>query len=225
MSTSPVPITFSGPLDAAMPAGAHVQALLTPNQGYDCYVLAQWIEPGAAGLALHTHAVDQYFYVVDGEMSIQLGSERFTARSGAFIHVPPGIPHRSWNAGTEDERHIELIVPGPPLASLSSPAEARLASGASEMFRTLGRGHPYKDARVDIHFDDWPAHEARSIQAASRNLILLVLAGTLTLGTDDSIETARAHCLVPIKHGHVLPVCNPGPSSVSCLSIELPMTS
>jgi len=220
MSISLVPITFTGPLDAVMPPGAHVQALITPNQDYDCYVLAHWVEPGANALALHTHAVDQYFYVVDGEMSIQLGNEPFIARSGTLVHVPPGTPHRNWNAGAEDERHFELVVPGPPLASLSSPAEARLIAGASQMLRGLDQ--PYQDARVDIHLVEWPAQEARSLRAGARDLILLVLKGTL--GIESSSETAEARCLVPIKRGHALPVCNPGPSSLSGLVIELPLT-
>jgi quercetin dioxygenase-like cupin family protein len=37
---------------------------------------------GAPGPPLHTHAFDEAFYVLDGELTFQLGNQKATARNG-----------------------------------------------------------------------------------------------------------------------------------------------
>lgn len=216
------PILFCGPLDARMPPGAHVQVLLSPTQGYDCYVFAQWIEPGADGLPLHTHDVDQYLYVLAGEMSIQLGSDSFVAGPDTLIHVPPGTPHRSWNAATVDERHLEVLVPAPPFASLSSPAQPRQVSAASSMLQTLASAdHHYRDSRIDISRLDLSACEAPDLGTFGQDHMIVMLDGTLALHVDGERNTAVAPCLVTIAPGTTFRASNPGPVSVKCLSVDL----
>jgi mannose-6-phosphate isomerase-like protein (cupin superfamily) len=216
-----VPIAFGGPLDAVMPRGAHVQALITPTHGYDCYVLAQRIEPGAEGLPLHTHAVDQYFYVVDGEMSIQLGSDSFVACAGTLVHVPPGTPHRSWNVGVVDERHLEVIVPGPPMAELSSPAAPAQIPETSRMLRLLERGQAYRDIHVDIELFDWPAGEPRSLGTASKDRIIILLQGALGSLDRAAADASKAPSLLAVRQGESPSVVNAGAAAAICLSVHL----
>lgn len=204
-----------------MPPGAHVQVLLSPTQGYDCYVMAQRIEPGARGPALHTHGVVQFYYVLAGRMSIQLGCDEFTAEAGMLVRVPAGTPHCTWNAASVDECHIELIAPGPPLASLSSPAQAHCVPEAEGMLWTLEMGEPHRDSHVDIELLNWPAGETRSLNAVAAHHVLIVLTGTLALGSDASMTHAAAPSLVHVRHGNVVSARNRSPETVRCLSLHV----
>ncbi len=61
---------------------------------------------------LHSHdAVDEGFFVVSGEVEMQLGKERRSAGPGCFAWVPRGTPHTFANASAE-EFHV-VGFPGP----------------------------------------------------------------------------------------------------------------
>jgi mannose-6-phosphate isomerase-like protein (cupin superfamily) len=224
-SSAIVPITFTSSLDAVMPPGAHVQVLVSPTQGYDCYVMVQRIEPGAAGPALHVHQVIQYYYVLAGQMSIQLGCDQFVAQPGTLICVPAGTPHRTWNAASVDELHMELIAPGPPLASLSSPAEARPVAGTSTLLHALERSQKQGNERVNIELLEWPAHQSEYLTAGTLDRMVLVFEGSLELSggaADEAIaRIANTPSLLSIRHGCGLNARNPGPGATRCLSINV----
>jgi mannose-6-phosphate isomerase-like protein (cupin superfamily) len=49
------------------------------------------------GAPLHVHTLeDEYFYVVDGTITVQIGDERFEAGPRSFVFLPRGVPH-SWD--------------------------------------------------------------------------------------------------------------------------------
>jgi mannose-6-phosphate isomerase-like protein (cupin superfamily) len=49
------------------------------------------------GMPLHVHTrEDEYFYVVEGTLSIRCGEEVFKAGPGSFVFLPRRIPH-SWD--------------------------------------------------------------------------------------------------------------------------------
>ena len=58
------------------------------------------------------HPVDQLYYVVLGEMQLQLGAERFVAGPDTLVYIPAGTPHHNWNEGDVDEFHFEVLAPG-----------------------------------------------------------------------------------------------------------------
>lgn len=66
----------------------------------------------ALGAPLHTHRhEDEYSYVLEGQVGVQLGDDVVEAGPGDLVFKPRGIPHAFWNAGDEPARLLELICP------------------------------------------------------------------------------------------------------------------
>jgi mannose-6-phosphate isomerase-like protein (cupin superfamily) len=68
---------------------------------------------GGSPAGLHTHVVDQLFYIVSGTMSIEVEGVEYEAPPGSLVVFPAGVPHRNWNAGSEPTVHLAINVPQP----------------------------------------------------------------------------------------------------------------
>ena len=95
--------------------------------------LAARVAPGGCGPGLHYHASDQFYFVLDGDARVQLGSEEHAVPAGSLVFVPAGVAHRSWNNSNAPELHLEFLAPsigaGRPL--LVSVAEVSDAPGSA----------------------------------------------------------------------------------------------
>ena len=61
---------------------------------------------------MHTHRhEDEYTYVLEGEIGVQVGDEVRVARPGDLVFKPRGVPHAFWNAGDVPARALEIISP------------------------------------------------------------------------------------------------------------------
>ncbi|HET7571676.1 MAG TPA: cupin domain-containing protein [Gaiellaceae bacterium] len=70
------------------------------------------LPPRALGAPVHTHAnEDEYSYVLEGRLGIQLGDDVLEAGPGALVFKPRGVPHAFWNAGDEPLRILEIVSP------------------------------------------------------------------------------------------------------------------
>lgn len=79
---------------------------------------------GGSPEGLHTHAVDQIFYVISGVMNLTVAGEEFTAGPGSLVVFPAGVPHRNWNGGAEPTVHLAIDAPLPdPNLPFSRPVE------------------------------------------------------------------------------------------------------
>jgi len=69
--------------------------------------------PAAGGSpgGLHTHAVDQIFYVLRGTMSFEIDGKPYDCGPGSLIIFPAGVPHRNWNNGSEPTVHLAFNTP------------------------------------------------------------------------------------------------------------------
>lgn len=76
-------------------------------------IIGSWIESGGCGPDLHFHASDQAYYLVRGEINVQLGDDVHAITAGTYVHIPAGVAHRNWNDGAQEEFHIELLLPHP----------------------------------------------------------------------------------------------------------------
>src|SRR4051794_39890851 len=65
----------------------------------------------AAPMHAHTHE-DEYTYVLEGEVGIQIGDEVRYAGPGELVEKPRGIAHAFWNRTDEPARVLEVIAPG-----------------------------------------------------------------------------------------------------------------
>jgi quercetin dioxygenase-like cupin family protein len=70
------------------------------------------IEPRVLAAPMHTHRhEDEYTYVLEGEIGVQVGDEVRIARPGDLVFKPRGVPHAFWNAGDAPARALEIISP------------------------------------------------------------------------------------------------------------------
>jgi quercetin dioxygenase-like cupin family protein len=80
---------------------------------------------GGSGPPLHVHPQHgEGFYVLEGEMTFQVGDEVVTAATGSFAFAPRGVSHTLANLGERDARILVLCAP----AGFESYFE-RLAAG------------------------------------------------------------------------------------------------
>ena len=70
------------------------------------------IKPRALAAPMHTHErEDEYTYVLEGEIGVQIGEEVRVARPGDLVFKPRGVPHAFWNPGDVPARALEIISP------------------------------------------------------------------------------------------------------------------
>jgi mannose-6-phosphate isomerase-like protein (cupin superfamily) len=70
------------------------------------------VEAGFAGPPKHTHELwDEGFYVVEGEVAIQVAEQTLMATPGMFAFAPRTVPHTFANPGDKDARMLVLLTP------------------------------------------------------------------------------------------------------------------
>ncbi|HEX2171395.1 MAG TPA: cupin domain-containing protein [Dehalococcoidia bacterium] len=68
---------------------------------------------GGSPAGMHTHAVDQIFYILSGTMSLEIEGKQYEAGPGSLVIFPAGVPHRNWNGGSEPTVHLAFNTPLP----------------------------------------------------------------------------------------------------------------
>ena len=104
------------------------QALLDHDSGATtCSVNCIKTPPGDGSPAgMHTHAVDQIFYILSGTMSLEIEGQAYAAGPGTLVVFPAGVPHRNWNDGDEATVHLAFNTPLPsPDEPFARPVETR----------------------------------------------------------------------------------------------------
>ena len=105
----------------------HSQSLLDRDSGATTASVNCIKTPAGEGspAGLHTHQVDQIFYILSGTMSLEIEGTEYQAGPGTLVFFPAGIPHRNWNAGAEPTVHLAINVPQPdpsvPFATTVAP--------------------------------------------------------------------------------------------------------
>jgi quercetin dioxygenase-like cupin family protein len=95
--------------------GRATQSLVDASSGAgNCAVSIVKTPPGEGSPAgLHTHLVDQVFFVLSGTMTVEVGGSTQRAGPGTLIVFPAGVPHRNWNDGDEPTLHLSIVAPVP----------------------------------------------------------------------------------------------------------------
>ncbi|MDQ6674876.1 MAG: cupin domain-containing protein [Chloroflexota bacterium] len=68
---------------------------------------------GGSPAGMHTHVVDQIFYILSGTMSLDIEGKQYEAPAGTLVVFPAGVPHRNWNGGREPTLHLAINTPLP----------------------------------------------------------------------------------------------------------------
>jgi quercetin dioxygenase-like cupin family protein len=84
-------------------------------RGEDCEgrvgIVESSMPAGAAGPPLHVHDFDEAFFVVDGELTVQLGDRLLTARAGELAFAPGATPHTVANLSSQPARFVLVCTP------------------------------------------------------------------------------------------------------------------
>jgi quercetin dioxygenase-like cupin family protein len=92
------------------------QKLLDRPSGADRVAVSLIRTPAGQGSpeGLHTHEFEQVFYVLSGEMNIEIDGAVFRAPAGSLVRFEEGVPHRNWNDDDgPDSLHLSVNVPAP----------------------------------------------------------------------------------------------------------------
>jgi quercetin dioxygenase-like cupin family protein len=69
------------------------------------------LAPQGAGSPLHRHTrEDEWFYVLEGELTLWVGGETIVAPAGSFVFGPKGIPH-TFMVSSEEARFLLVTEP------------------------------------------------------------------------------------------------------------------
>jgi len=92
--------------------------------GESAIVIGSNVPVGAAAPPHHIHPVDQLYYVIEGEMQLQLGGDRHVAGADTLVYIPAGTPH-AFAVKTQTARVLNFYVPAAldlEIAMLGTPA-------------------------------------------------------------------------------------------------------
>jgi len=92
---------------------APIKVLLRSEQsGEHIAVMDNIVGAGFPGPPLHHHDFDETFYVLEGELTFQLGKEIFTRPQGGLAFAPRGAHHTLANQSGAEARYVLVCTPG-----------------------------------------------------------------------------------------------------------------
>ena len=103
------------------------------------------VSPGVPGPPPHIHrdGLEEFWFVLEGELEFLVGNSTHRAPRGSFAHVPPGVVHTFFNPGEERARFIGIFSSTRGLSMLEEFATAFPAEGGppntdriAEVFQT-----------------------------------------------------------------------------------------
>lgn len=76
------------------------------------YALWEALVPPGGGPPLHVHSREEEgFYILEGEITFQIGDQRLVATAGMFANMPVGTPHSFKNESKRPARMLISIAP------------------------------------------------------------------------------------------------------------------
>jgi len=106
--------TVLGPDDGrfAQIGGMGVRFMVDPERVAGFAMVEHPLAPRTLAAPPHTHThEDEYTYVLEGEVGVQVGDEVRVAHPGDLVFKPRHVPHAFWNAGDRPARALEIISP------------------------------------------------------------------------------------------------------------------
>ena len=85
--------------------------LATKEQTGGSYSLLHERRPKDSGPAPHTHEQDEGIYVLEGELTVIAGQERYKAKAGSFLYIPAETVH-TFRVETAETQLLNWYLPG-----------------------------------------------------------------------------------------------------------------
>ena len=106
-------MTFDRGILVRPAAGETLRVLLDSSGSDDALsVVEMTLQVGSGGPPLHLHPTHaEGFYVLAGELTLQLGDEIRTGGPGTWACAPKNTPHTLANFGSEDVRLLCMFAP------------------------------------------------------------------------------------------------------------------
>jgi quercetin dioxygenase-like cupin family protein len=77
------------------------------------YAIFEATVPPGSGPPPHRHTLEaEAFYVLEGEIEFTVEQTPTIAKTGSFVHLPPGVAHAFRNASDRTARMLILVAPG-----------------------------------------------------------------------------------------------------------------
>ena len=94
-------------------AGGDIYSTLATGKETDgSYFLTHAIVPAGGGPPPHIHTrEEEAFYIIDGELTFLVGSDRITVGAGTFLNVPKGAKHQFHNRGASAAEMLFWFAP------------------------------------------------------------------------------------------------------------------
>ncbi|NWK98030.1 cupin domain-containing protein [Sphingobium lactosutens] len=74
-------------------------------------VIEEKLAPGSAELRHYHRAARQFFYILTGELTMEVDGHTYRLTRGQGIEIAPGIPHQARN---RSDRPVEILVTSSP---------------------------------------------------------------------------------------------------------------
>lgn len=96
------------------PAGEDIVVRASGVESGGHYDLLEFtIEPGPGVTPLHIHHDnEEAVYVLEGELTVQVGDDFHTLRPGSYAMAPRGVPHTYRSSGDKSARVLFTYMPG-----------------------------------------------------------------------------------------------------------------
>jgi uncharacterized cupin superfamily protein len=95
------------------PGGGVYKIVATAAETRNTHFAFEAIEPPGGGPPLHTHAnEDEFFLVLEGEMTFYVGGKVSRAIEGQTAFVPRRVPHCFKNCSKRESRVLVMFTPG-----------------------------------------------------------------------------------------------------------------
>lgn len=85
--------------------------IATKEQTGGSYSLLHQQALKGSGPAPHSHEQDEALYVLEGELTLIAGPERFTANPGSFVYIPEGTIH-TFRVESAEAQLLNWYLPG-----------------------------------------------------------------------------------------------------------------
>ena len=86
---------------------------ITADRSGGSLTVEEWGLPPGAMIPPHTHTrEDECNFVLEGELTCDVGGEIVVAPAGSYVLKPRNVPHALCNTSTEPVRVMEILTPG-----------------------------------------------------------------------------------------------------------------